>query len=143
MPATGPEVQKLEGISKVNLPAKGSLLFGGNFIVLDIHLASSGSESWEKVPEKDSSEISYVDVGFGDDRKKFAGMHRFEIQHHFAKEEKDEKEEKGEEEVRIWYSSLSCNPSIDRPLFWDWAFALHRWYAMCLFRDGIECVIRG
>ncbi len=140
MPAIGPEIQSLEEISKVNLPAKGTVLFGGNFMILDIHLISSCPESWQQASEKDSPEISYVDVGFGDDRKKFAGMHRFEIQHHAAQEEE---EEKVEEEVTIWYSSLSCNPSVDRPLFWEWAFALHRWYAMCLFRDGVECVIRG
>ena len=76
---------------------------------------------------------SYIDIGFGDDKKAFAGFHRFEI----IRDEID-KEEEG---VTIWYSSMSCNPSVNRQVFPRVLFIFHRLYAMCLFRDGIARVL--
>lgn len=71
---------------------------------------------------------SCVEIGYGDDRKRFSGMHSFELIH------------EGDGAI-IWYSSVSCNPSINQRPFPDWLFAFHRWYARSLFRDGIAAVL--
>lgn len=144
METNGKEVNCLEALSKMKLPDKGTVLFGGNFMVLDTHLASPLSQkddlngSYVDIGSNDPV-ISYVDIGFGDNRRSFAGLHRFEVQHHTTKEEGEEEEEK----VTIWFSSMSCNPSVDRPPFPKWVFKFHLWYSMCLFKDGIEGMIWG
>lgn len=120
-------------------------------MILDVHIRPQSDSpilaSSPKAHEEDSQSytdigygdpvISYVDVAFGSDRQNFSGMHRFEIRHHLAKEEGRE------DELTICYSSMSCNPSINKPPFPRWVFWFHCWYGMCLFRDGIEAVIRG
>ncbi|CZR55848.1 uncharacterized protein PAC_05736 [Phialocephala subalpina] len=140
------EPLSLDGLSKTHLPEKGTVLFGGNFMILDTHIAHPSSSTTTHSPplgEKQSlgascadtgyqdPVISFVDIAFGDDRRNFAGLHRFEI--------RGEKEG----EIIIWYSSMSCNPSIDKAPFPKWVFGFHVWYAMCLFKDGVEEVIRG
>lgn len=138
----GEKVNSLEELSKMKLPEKGTVLFGGNFMVLDVHISPPSpllEESYVDISYNDPV-ISYIDIGFGDNRRNFAGLHRFEIQHHGKKEGGEGMEE---EEVTIWFSSMSCNPSVDRPPFPKWVFGFHIWYSMCLFKDGIEQVIRG
>ncbi|KUJ18913.1 uncharacterized protein LY89DRAFT_507637 [Mollisia scopiformis] len=147
MPSSGHPIDTLGGFSKTKLPPKGTILFGGNFMVLDTRVffppgspSSASSLATREVPSYidigfGDPVISYVDVAFGADQKNFSGLHRFEIQYHPTKKEG--------EELTVWYSSLSCNPSLNRAPFPKWTVAFHRWYAMCLFRDGIEGVIRG
>lgn len=75
-------------------------------------------------------ENSYIDIAFGDDRKGFAGFHRFEVIR-----EKDE-------EVMVWFSSMSCNPSSDQAPFPGFVAVFHEIYAERLFWDGIRGVLR-
>lgn len=106
-------------LSSEHLPEVGTVMFGGNFLVLN-----RGD--------------NFLDVGFGDAGKGFAGLHRFEILRGSRKEkEGDEKEG----EVEISYLSVSCNPSVDRKPFPNWVWVFHRWYAMALFRDGVREVL--
>ncbi|TGO89319.1 hypothetical protein BPOR_0115g00240 [Botrytis porri] len=111
-------ILELESLSDKTLPPKGSLLFGGNFMVL---FTKTGDDRPRDSP-------SCVEIGYGDDRKKNSGMHRFELNH-----ERDG--------AMIWYSSVSCNPTINKRPFPDWVFTFHRWYARTLFRDGIAAVL--
>ncbi len=83
---------------------------------------------------------SYIDVAFGDDRKTFAGCHRFEVLHRFEKGDEEEEEDEGG--VEIVYSHLSCNPTVKEATFPKMIFDFHKFYAMQLFRDGIAEVLR-
>jgi hypothetical protein len=94
-------------------------------MVLDTHIKSQDPSG----DEKSSSEQSYVEIGFGDDRKNFAGMHRFEV---------SRPENQG---VEISFSSVSVNPSMNRAPFSNLVFVFHKFYAQCLFRDAIREVL--
>ena len=77
---------------------------------------------------------SYVEIGFGDNRKTFAGLHRFEVS----------RADDGEDDyLTIWYSSISCNPSVNETVLPHWVWKFHKWYAMVLFRDGIREVLKS
>jgi hypothetical protein len=121
----GPILQSPSQLSRTTLPPPHTLLFGGNFMVLDTNIKSQDSSS----DEKQSSENSYVEIGFGDDRKNFAGMHRFEIS----------RPEKGG--VQISFSSVSVNPSMNTAPFSNFVFVFHKFYAQCLFRDAVREVL--
>jgi len=147
-------INTLDGLSKTKLLPKGTLLFGGNFLILDIHISPNSVISASKsLPELapasvfepsrlvsnklEDPNISYIDVGFGSNERDFSGVHRFEVKRHPAAQEERK------EEVTICFSSMSCNPSSNKPPFPNAIFKFHCWYAMSLFRDGIEGVICG
>ncbi|RDW69754.1 hypothetical protein BP6252_08774 [Coleophoma cylindrospora] len=111
---------------QMSLPPKSTVFLRGNFMLLDQHV-SRGTQS----PMEESS---YVDIAFGDDRKRFAGFHRFEI----MREGKPE----SSSGATIWYSCIACNPSVDRYPFPGWTFTLHKFYAIHLFRDGIAEILK-
>ncbi|ATZ54171.1 hypothetical protein BCIN_10g01900 [Botrytis cinerea B05.10] len=111
-------ILELESLSDKTLPPKGSLLFGGNFMVL---FTKTDGDTRRNSP-------SCVEIGYGDDRKQFSGMHSFELIH-----ERDG--------AIIWYSSVSCNPTVNKRPFPDWVFTFHRWYARTLFRDGVAAIL--
>lgn len=94
-------------------------------MVLDKHVNTPSS----KIEEKSSP--SFIEIGFGNDRKQFAGLHRFEVSRD------------GEEEgsVELWYSSVSCNPTVNKLPFPRSGFGFHNFYAQCLFRDGVREVL--
>jgi hypothetical protein len=121
----GPIIQFPSQLSRTTLPPPHTLLFGGNFMVLDTHVKPQGPSS----DEKPSSENSYAEIGFGDDRKDFAGMHRFEV----SRPEK--------EGVEISFSSVSVNPSMNEVPFSNLVFVFHKFYAQSLFRDAIREVL--
>ena len=97
LPATGNTIQSLDELSNTKLPEKGTALFGGNFMILDVHITSESVASKTAISPKPLDEahvspstsyldigfgdpvISYVDVAFGSDQKNFSGLHRFEI----------------------------------------------------------------
>jgi hypothetical protein len=109
------------------------MLFGGNFMVLDVGLKSDADPSKGMDP---TLEDSFVEVGFGDNRRRFAGLHRFEVS-------RDVEKETGEYAgITICYSSISCHPTVNKPVFPKFLFGFHKFYAMCLFRDGIAEVLK-
>lgn len=133
MKPIGPILQSPSQLSRTTLPPPHTLLFGGNFIVLDTNIKSQDTSS----DEKPSSENSYVEIGFGDDRKNFAGMHRFEVSHNIE----TPGSESGVDGVQISFSSVSVNPSMNKAPFSNLVFVFHKFYAQCLFRDAIREVL--
>jgi hypothetical protein len=147
VPMNGKQILSPSAIEREKLPEKGTVLLGGNFMVLDAQLKGRGKEDegWEGEGGE-----SFVEVGFGDDRMGFAGMHRFEVLRL-----SDSTDGKGEEVggenggegkegggVQLWYSSVSCNPRENKLPFPKWVFGFHEFYAQCLFRDGVREVLR-
>ena len=63
-------------------------------------------------------------------------MHRFEV----SRTPNDDGKEDGG--VTVCFSSLSCNPTVNKIPFPKWVFVFHRFYARSLFRDGIREVLR-
>jgi hypothetical protein len=121
-------------LSREKLPEKGTVLLGDNFMVLDKYVKGEGEEQGQ----------SFVEIGFGDNRKGFAGLHRFEVER--IRDGEREGEEDGEEEkggVQLWYSSISCHPTRNKLPFPAWVFRFHEFYAQCLFRDGVAEVLKN
>ena len=113
------------------LPEKRTPMFNGNFMILN-HEIKSNSKSSVESP-------SFLELGYGDDRKTFSGFHRFEV----SRQGGGKEEEGG---AVLQYSSISCNPAEDRRIF-PWVTAgtivwFHNFYALCLFRDGVREVLR-
>ncbi|KAH9219104.1 hypothetical protein DL95DRAFT_331287 [Leptodontidium sp. 2 PMI_412] len=127
----GPWLPSPNDLSESRLPEKYSKLFHGNFMVLDVKIRNQDPKSPDGT--SDESPESYVDIAFGDDRKGFAGFHRLEIS-------RDERS--GEGGATLCYSSIACNPSVNKFPMPRFIFSFHRWYGMCLFRDGVEMVLR-
>ena len=126
------------------LPPLGSILFG-TFQVIDLQICNHDDiASNTYVPED-----SYVDVGFGSDRSSFAGFHRFSVSRHAGTDDRiDEFPETNSssahdtDSVRITLSSLSCNPTQDRPRGSSLLRSFHSMYSMFLFREGVANVLR-
>jgi len=87
-------------------------------------------------PKDQGALENFVEVGFGDDRKSFAGMHRFEVSKRAAGQG-----------VVVGYSCCACNPKDDTPIYpWinrKFVAKFHGLYALLLFRDGIREVLGG
>lgn len=132
-PSDGPRFSSPSELSKTRLPEKYSKLFHDNFMILD---RSIGDRSSKLVsgPTSETVVTSFVDIAFGDDRSSFAGLHRLEVS-------RDEDREQGG--VTLCYSSVACNPTNNVLPFPGFVFGFHRWYGMCLFRDGVKMVLSG
>ncbi|PMD24636.1 hypothetical protein NA56DRAFT_677644 [Hyaloscypha hepaticicola] len=119
----GPQIVDPLDLSREKLPEKGTVLLGGNFMVLDKYVKGG---DW-----------------IGDNRKGFAGLHRFEVERIRDGERggvQDGEEEEGG--VQLWYSSISCHPTRNKLPLPAWMFGFHEFYAQCLFRDGVAEVLR-
>ncbi|KAE9366857.1 hypothetical protein N431DRAFT_429653, partial [Stipitochalara longipes BDJ] len=130
----GLEISSPAEISRERLPEKGTILMSGNFMVLDKYVRK---EEKEGEGEKEGGP-SFIEIGYGDNRKGFAGFHRFEVERRPEMMEKEEREEGG---VRLWYSSISCHPRENKLPLPGWLFHFHDIYAQSLFRDGIREVL--
>lgn len=128
--ANGPEILSPRGISRTSLPEKSTRMLGGNAVVLESHV-NPGSFT------KEASIPSFLEIGFGSDRGELAGMHRFELSHDL----KSIGVEEGA--VELWFSSVTCNPVVDKILFPTWAFGVYKLYARSLFRDGVAEVLKS
>lgn len=125
----GPQIADPADIPRTHLPEKFTVMLSGNFMVLDKHVNSSPLPSESERP-------SFIEIGFGDNRRGFAGLHRFEVARDVAEEAGE-----GKEGVRLWYSNISCNPTVDKMPFPGWIYHFHTFYAQSLFRDGIAGVL--
>jgi len=125
----GPKILSPDEIEREKLPEKGTVMLSGNFMVLDKFVRREGDK--EEGP-------SFMEIGFGDDRKGFAGFHRFEVE---RRREAMGKEQGEEGEVRLWYSSISCHPRENRLPLPGWLYHFHDFYAQSLFRDGVREVL--
>ena len=135
VPMDGPQLLDPNDISRSKIPEKFTVLLNGNFMVLDSYLRN-GEEGEGEMP-------SFIEIGFGDNRKGFAGMHRFEVLRDVKSMKEEGQEAGGEEGVQLWYSSISCNPTENKLPFPGWVFNFHEFYAQCLFRDGVAGVLRN
>jgi hypothetical protein len=133
VPNNGPPILSPGDISRTSLPEKFTVLLGGNFIILDHYLNPPSSA------KEENQSPSFLEVGFGDDRKGFAGMHRFEVSRVSNSTRTEETGEDGA--VELCYSSISCNPTVNKLPFPAWVFEFHKFYAQCLFRDGVAEVL--
>jgi hypothetical protein len=120
-------------LSRKSLPPVHSLLFYRNFVVLDISLKSDIEEAADDSQTQRTS--SYIDIGFGDDRKAFAGFHRFEV----TREKGVPGEEKGT--VVVCYSTMACNPTTIKAPATEFTYTFHMFYAWTLFRDGVAGIL--
>ncbi|KAG0645644.1 hypothetical protein D0Z07_8610 [Hyphodiscus hymeniophilus] len=119
----GPTLSSLGDFSSTELPPRHTMLWGCSFIVLDYQIISPSPTHLDDAPP------SFIEIGFGDDRKRFAGLHRFEV---------TRSRDGG---ATICFSSFSCNPTVNKAPFPKWIFRFHLFYAQCLFRDGIREVL--
>jgi len=119
----GPTLSSLGDFSSTELPPRHTLLFGGSFIVLDHQITPPSKNNPDNTPP------SFLEIGFGDNRMQFAGLHRFEV---------TRSRDGG---ATICFSSFSCNPTVNKAPFPKWILRFHLFYAQCLFRDGIREVL--
>jgi len=111
-----------------------STLFGA-FQLIDLHINDS-NEGGESSLLKES----YVDFGFGSDTSSFAGVHRFAV--HRSRPTGDRSDLHSPiANVKITYSSFTCNPSKNIPIKPFFLSTLHMIYAMLLFREGIAQIL--
>lgn len=114
----------------------------GSFMILDSQPSS------DLVIAKGEAEGAYVDVAFGDPSKSFDGFHRFEVlriggsllENIGSEEMKEFQPEMGKGGVVLRYASVSCNPSADQSVP-TWLWTVHKFYALCLFRDATREVL--
>lgn len=109
------------------LPPKHAVLFGV-FQVGDISLRQDDDAA---AREPGSSE-STIDMVYGSNRSRFAGVHRFSVSR-FA-------DRPGT--IRISFQSAICNPLVDQDLQNGLLFAFHTPYAAMLFRESVGEVQR-
>lgn len=114
-------------LNSENLPSKHAVLFGV-FQVGDISLRQVDKAA---AREPGSSE-STIDVIYGSNRSRFAGVHRFSVSR-FA-------DRPGT--IRVSFQSAICNPLVDQDLQNGLLFAFHTVYAAMLFRESIGEVQR-
>lgn len=153
------------GLEKGKLPPIGTVLFCGNFVVIDSKIksavASTSSadvvsiDSNDAEEENDSQAGSHVDIGGGTSDGNFAACHRFEIQRSFENnllpatetsypgDSGDESKAPYREVVRIVHSSIACNPSREDSAMAGWIHTFHMVYSRFLFWDGVREVLKG
>ncbi|KAM0430926.1 hypothetical protein ACHAPT_005560 [Fusarium lateritium] len=127
-PVARTDIWSTKDLSDTTLPSVNTVLFGV-FQTLDLHLTAQ-----DQLKDGPSRTESYVDFGFGSDRFRFGGVHRFAVVRL-----RDEREQ---ETVQIHCQSMSCNPSVNKPLRPWWMFEFHKAYADLLFRDGVSEIKR-
>jgi len=106
-------------------------------MVLDVHIEHPTASNEAPTTKPLEKEKSFIEIGFGDNRKSFAGLHRFEV----SRDLRGNDSGNGEEGVEICYSSIYCNPTVDKKGFLEWLEKFHLVYAQCLFRDGVREVL--
>jgi hypothetical protein len=122
-------------LSRTSLPPAHTVLFGGNFLVLDLSLKPSAARAVNDTQTQVTH--SYIDIGFGDDLGGFAGFHRFEVT---RESDGADSEDRG---TTICYSSIACNPSVNKSPAPAFTYTFHKFYALTLFRDGIAGVLQA
>ncbi|KXJ87017.1 hypothetical protein Micbo1qcDRAFT_167769 [Microdochium bolleyi] len=154
-------------LSEKRLPPLNSILFG-SFQVLDTHIVDSSaratttttkhadSHSDAHDDKANTDQESYIDIGFGNDRTQFAGVHRFCVSRRgrisppsslSPSSERDGSPsavtEKGPDDcetvVVLYHHGVTCNPTHDRTRDMEdsWLFKFHMLYADLLFRESV------
>ena len=84
---------------------------------------------------------SYIDIAFGSETGRLAGMHRFSVFHNFGGHDEENASERAS--VRLELSDTAFNPRAKGPLKPDVMMRFHMVYAMCLFKNGVRSVLHG
>lgn len=129
------DIWSTKALTEARLPSLHSTLFGA-FQLIDRHLGPSSHLS-----KLSCSEESYIDFGFGSDKKSFSGVHRFSVRREAVPDSKTGQRSDSGNAVRITHSSLACNPSQNKPFKPGVFFTLHKFYAILLFREGVAQVL--
>lgn len=113
----------------MTLPPLHTVLFGGFQVGhIEIHQPSNDSGSG-------SNTESCVDLIYGSDKSQFSGVHRFSVIRGAGTKSKEENQ------VCVRYSSISCNPTVNKSLP-SILFEFHRIYGNLLYREGVSEVMR-
>ena len=127
-------IVKSSDIPKHTLIPTGDMLF--DFTLVSKHIQTDS----DALP-------SYVDYGFGSEKMKFAGSHRFAIDRKERTHEQDVDEKLGEVGKEEGYIELSvecftCNPVVNRDSWAVYIPWVHYWYAKFLWADAVKAVLR-
>jgi hypothetical protein len=129
-------IWRSKDISKVKLASVGDMFF--DFAVIDKHIQTHSDPA-----------PSYIDYGFGSDRRVFSGSQRFVVTRHerIRNMEEDEKAgllqtEKEDGYVELSIECFRCNPLVDRDSWAEYAPWLHYWYAKCLWAEAVRRLLR-
>jgi hypothetical protein len=126
-----PELWSCSEVPDNELCDVGTRLFGV-FQLLDKH-----------VTESPTSQMSYVDFGFGSDTYSFAGCHRFSITRNPASSDTISEVEQPKAHIRISLEGFTCNPQTNKspvPEVGKWFHAL---YARALFANGVQAIFES
>lgn len=146
------------------LPPPHHILMGA-FQVLDKHMdddLKTPSQGFEKgfvsrLPARSrggsSARYSYVDFGFGNNKGTFSGVNRFAVVSEpdpFAASDATRPItaqhgvsgplEAGRR-VRLMFSAVACNPSVNEMTISGWILAVHKVYVLFLFREAVSRVL--
>ncbi|KPM34800.1 hypothetical protein AK830_g11771 [Neonectria ditissima] len=112
-------------LSDHKLPPLHSVLYGV-FQVLDIKLPQKNDTKSQQ-----GSTESYIDFGFGRDQRQFVGVHRFSVVR------PNDRPPTGQRTVQIHRQSMTCNPTVNRPVGPGFLYHFHNIYAQLLFREAV------
>lgn len=136
-PESRPHISKASQFSDVKLPPLNTTIFS-LFHVANINIDPNHST----VPSNESETVSYVDVAFGSDTRRFSGAHRFSIIRE-GQEFGQIDSQLSPKKVEVRFDSLTCNPvQVDaKPKSYSQILAkFHRIYALLLFREAVSGV---
>jgi len=127
-------IWKNSDIPKDKLVPTGDMFF--DFALVNKHIQTSSDSS-----------PSFVDYGFGSDRRIFAGSQRFAVSRKVRVPDQDvngkvEQAVKEEEYVELYVECFRCNPVVDRDSWAEYAPWLHYWYARFLWAEAVRAVLR-
>lgn len=105
-----------------------------------------------KLEDRNSEGVSYVDFGFGDNKGTFSGINRFAVESEQGKARRSDAA--GEDTnmhagtrkdatrtVRLSFSAVACNPSVNEMTISNWILAAHKIYVKFLFREAVARVL--
>ena len=126
-PETIPQIWEVNQLSEDQLPPVYSELFGV-FQIIDTQI-----DPKSHLQDQKGRTESYVDFGFCSDQSRFAGVHRFSVV-------RSNEASPSQRTVQIHLQSMTCNPTVNKPLGMQSMFKFHLAYAEFLFREGISQV---
>lgn len=128
-----------------NLPPLHHILIGA-FQVLDSHVEGT-AENHQLAPTSQSTPeaLSHVDFGFGENKGTFSGINRFAVVSESGSTATSDDTgvdvDKGGRTVRLTFSAVACNPSVNEMTISRWILEAHKIYVMFLFREAVGRVL--
>lgn len=85
---------------------------------------------------------SYVDYGFGSDKRNFAGSHRFVVNRKDEGHGKDANDKTEGGSVELYVEGFCCNPMVNRGSWVEYMPWIHYWYGTLLWAEAVRAVLR-